>query len=74
MVQADKKKVVMPILTSLAMLALSISALIKGIDKHETWRIVLASVSGLIFIAMIVITAVALYRSKKVVETSDSNE
>ncbi|HEY8929373.1 MAG TPA: hypothetical protein VIM55_09300 [Mucilaginibacter sp.] len=64
----------MPIVTSMAMLALSISALIKGIDKHETWRIVLASVSGLIFIAMGLVTAFALYRTKKTVETNDSNE
>jgi len=74
MVQGDKKKVVMPILTSMAMLTLSISALIKGIDKHETWRIVLASVSGLIFIAMGIVTVFALYRTKKTVETTDSNE
>jgi hypothetical protein len=50
-----KKKLLIPFLVFLGFIAVSVRAAYRGIVNHETWRIVLASVSGLVFVAFIVL-------------------
>ena len=46
-----RKKLVIPFITFLGFIAVSVSSLYKGIELHEAWRIVAASAGGLIFVA-----------------------
>ena len=50
-----KKKLLIPFLVFLGFIAMSVKSLYRGIVNHETWRIVLASVSGVVFVAFIVL-------------------
>ena len=61
------KKIVLPFITFLAMLVVNVTSIIKGVENHETWRIVVSSVAlGLILVAGVV---AAFYgRKKKAVE------
>jgi hypothetical protein len=60
-----KKKLVAPFITFLALFLTGISGLIKGIEHHETWRIVLAStgLAGILF--MIAILAKKIFEKEK---------
>jgi hypothetical protein len=60
-----KKRTVIPFITFLGFIAISINSLFKGIDQHEPWRIVVASVGGLIFIGLTVMLAYANYKNSK---------
>ena len=61
-----KKKLVIPFITSLGFIAISINSLFKGIDQHQTWRIVLASVGGLFFVVLTAIIINAFIKNRKV--------
>jgi len=52
MEKGTNKKLLIPFITSLGFIAISINSLFKGIDQHQTWRIVLASVGGLFFVVL----------------------
>ena len=60
------KKLVIPFITSLGFIAISINSLFKGIDQHQTWRIVLASVGGLFFVVLTAIIINAFIKNRKV--------
>jgi hypothetical protein len=60
-----KKRTVIPFITSLGFIAISINSLFKGIDQHELWRIIVASISGLIFIGLTVMLAYVNYKNSK---------
>jgi len=60
------KKLVIPFITSLGFIAISINSLFKGIDQHQTWRIVLASVVGLFFVVLTAIIINAFIKNRKV--------
>jgi len=60
------KKLVIPFITSLGFIAISIKSLFKGIDQHQTWRIVLASVGGLFFVVLTAIIINAFIKNRKV--------
>jgi len=66
----QKKNAVLliPFITFLGFIAISINSLFKGIDHHETWRIVLASVGGLVFVGFATLTAYHLIKNNKVVK------
>jgi len=46
-----RKKLVIPFITFLGFIAVSVNSVYRGIEHHETWRIVVASVGGLFFVA-----------------------
>jgi hypothetical protein len=65
MEQKIAKKPVMPFIVFMGFIAVSINSIFKGIDQHETWRIVTASAGGLIFISLTILLAVAVYKNNK---------
>jgi putative effector of murein hydrolase LrgA (UPF0299 family) len=60
-----KKKTVIPFITFLGFIAISINSLFKGIARHQTWRIVLSSVGGLIFTILTVALVYTVLKYKK---------
>ncbi|MDB4921311.1 hypothetical protein [Mucilaginibacter sp.] len=60
-----KKKTVIPFIIFLGFIAISINSLFKGIARHQTWRIVLASVGGLFFIVLAVMLVYTVLKYKK---------
>jgi len=46
------KKLLIPFITSVGFIAISVNSIVKGIDQHQTWRILLASVGGLFFVML----------------------
>ncbi len=66
----QKKNValVIPFITFLGFIAISINSLFRGIERHETWRIVLASVGGLFFVAFAAFTAFRLVKNNRTIK------
>jgi len=63
-----KKKntaLVIPFIIFLGFIAVSINSLFRGIDHHETWRVVIASVSGLFFVAFAALVTYQLIKNNK---------
>jgi putative effector of murein hydrolase LrgA (UPF0299 family) len=60
-----KKKTVIPLITFLGFIAISINSLFKGIARHQTWRIVLSSVGGLFFTILTVALVYTVLKYKK---------
>jgi hypothetical protein len=60
-----KKKTVIPLITSLGFIAISINSLFKGIDHHETWQPILAATAGLFFVALSVMLVHNVYTNKR---------
>jgi len=58
---ASKKKLIVPILVFLALLALNINSLVSGITHHQTSRVMLAIVST----AIIIVAFIVVLRSVK---------
>ena len=65
--QKKNAALLLPFITFLGFIAISINSLFKGIDQHETWRIVLAATGGLFFVAFAVLTAYHLIKTNKAV-------
>jgi len=62
-----RKKLVIPFITFLGFIAVSVNSLNRGIEHHETLRIVAASASGLFFVAftcLIVYTVIKTERKQ----------
>lgn len=66
--QKKNAALVIPFITFLGFIAISINSLFKGIDQHETWRIILAAVGGLFFVAFATLTAYHLIKNNKAVK------
>ncbi|MCR8557442.1 hypothetical protein KXD93_07310 [Mucilaginibacter sp. BJC16-A38] len=66
----QKKNVALliPFITFLGFIAISINSLFCGIDHHETWRMVLAAVGGLFFVAFAALTAFHLVKNNKTIK------
>jgi large-conductance mechanosensitive channel len=62
---STKKKLIIPFITFLALMAVNVNTIARGINEHQTWRIVAASVSGLLMIAFAVFILVRLAKDKK---------
>ena len=60
---ADNKKLIIPYFISVGFVAVSINSIAQGIDKHETWRIVTASVGGSFFLGVAILM---IYRLVKI--------
>jgi len=59
------KKLLIPFITSIGFIAISVNSIVKGIDQHQTWRIVLASVGGLFFVVIVAIIINAFIKNRK---------
>jgi ABC-type dipeptide/oligopeptide/nickel transport system permease subunit len=60
-----KKKLVIPIIVFLIAIVVNMNSISRGIDKHETWRVVLAASSSVLMIAFAIVAWVMLSRQKK---------
>lgn len=63
--QKKNTAMVSALITFLGFTVISISSLFRGIDHHETWRIVLASVGGLLSMAFASLGAYHLIKNNK---------
>jgi hypothetical protein len=59
------KKLVIPFITALGFIAISVNSVFKGIDQHQTWRIVLASAGGLLFVVLTALIIKAFIKNGK---------
>ncbi len=60
-----RRKLVTPNLIFLGFIILSIIKMFKGIEQHETWRIVMAAVGGLIFIGLMALSVYTIIKQEK---------
>ena len=58
-----RKKLIIPFLTFLGFIVVSVNSIYKGIVHHETWRIVLASIGGIGFIAFAILIIYTVVKS-----------
>lgn len=63
MEKTPRQKLLPSLFIFIGMIAVGINSIIKGIDQHETWRIVLASVSVVMF--AIGIALIFIYTKKQ---------
>ena len=54
------KKLLIPYFISLGFVAISINSIANGIDNHETWRIVTASIGGSFFLGVAILMIIRL--------------
>jgi hypothetical protein len=50
-----KKRAIVPFITFLSFLVYSAASIVRGIEHHEPWRILLASAGGVILLTFIVL-------------------
>lgn len=62
----EQKKLMMPLVTAVLIFTSGIFSLSAGIEKHQTWRIVISGLSMAITVAMIIIVAVQYRKLKRV--------
>ena len=62
---AENNKLVIPLITSLFFISSSIISLEQGIENHKHWQVVLASVSGAIFLLLGIFVVARLIRNNR---------
>ncbi|TSD65042.1 hypothetical protein FFF34_014220 [Inquilinus sp. KBS0705] len=67
-----RQKLMIPFFMCIGFLAMSVSAITRGIEAHQTWRIVLASASEVLFAAGIVIIIFAIRKENKTLKNSQA--
>ncbi|HZY35065.1 MAG TPA: hypothetical protein VFE53_00365 [Mucilaginibacter sp.] len=71
---AGNKKLIIPYFISIGFIAVSINSIARGIDKHETWRIIIASIGGTFFVGVAVLMAVKLIKNIRRPRTGKSGQ
>jgi hypothetical protein len=61
----DNKKLIIPYFISVGFIAISINSIAKGINNHETWRIITASIGGSFFLGVAALMAVRLIKNNR---------
>ncbi|MGZ3872723.1 MAG: hypothetical protein ACXVJD_07380 [Mucilaginibacter sp.] len=59
------KKLVLPFITFLSILTINITSLISGVQQHQTWRIVVASIALLLMLATVAVILMNTYKKKR---------
>jgi arginine exporter protein ArgO len=65
MERTPRQKLLPSLLIFIAMIALGINSIIKGIDQHQTWRIISASAGVTMFAAGVVLIFVHTKKQEK---------
>jgi hypothetical protein len=65
MEKTPRQKLLPSLFIFVGMIAIGINSVIKGIDQHQTWRIVIASVSVVMFAAGIVLIIIHTKKQEK---------
>lgn|SRR6185503_2229950 len=60
---SEVKKLIIPYFAALGFVAVSINSIANGIDNHEIWRIVTASIGGSFFLGLAIVTAIRLIKA-----------
>jgi len=60
-----KKKLFIPFVLFLVAIAVNTNSIFRGIEKHETWRIIVATSSSVLMISFAIVVWVMLSRQKK---------
>jgi hypothetical protein len=60
-----KKKLIIPAIMLIVAIAANVNSIFRGIEKHETWRIVVAASSSVLMISFAIVVWVMLSRQKK---------
>jgi ABC-type enterochelin transport system permease subunit len=68
-----RKKLITPNIIFLGFIVASINSLFKGIEHHETWRIVAAAAGGLIFVGFVVLSIYAVIKDEKTIDPAQQN-
>ncbi|HVV54644.1 MAG TPA: hypothetical protein VHC47_04945 [Mucilaginibacter sp.] len=67
-----KKKLIVPVLILTGMLIVNFNSLLKGIERHETWRIAVASAAYVIIVPLVALVWFRLLKMKKAHASSDN--
>lgn len=65
MEQKKKNTLVITFITSVLFLVVSANSINRGVESHQTWRIVLASIGGAWFLFMGILSVVYFFKVKK---------
>ena len=60
-----RKKIFMPFIIFLVAVVTDVNSAVRGIDHHETWRIVIAGVSGVLFIVAATYLGILLFKGNR---------
>jgi hypothetical protein len=60
-----RKKLVIPFIVFLGFIAVSVNSIYRGIVQHETWRIIMASVAGAVFVAFVVLIVYTVWKNER---------
>ena len=59
-----KKRVILPLIIFVSIMVMNISSIISGIKEHQTWRIIIASVSSVLMLGAVIIIFIRLSKAK----------
>jgi len=65
MEQKKKATLVMTFITSVLFMGVTINSINRGIENHQTWRIVLASIGGAWFLFLGIVSVVYFFKKDK---------
>jgi len=68
-----RKKLITPNIIFLGFIATSINNLFKGIEQHETWRIVSSIAGGLIFVGFVGLSIYTVIKQEKAIDSAQQN-
>jgi predicted membrane channel-forming protein YqfA (hemolysin III family) len=66
MEKSPAKKLLPSLFIFIGMITVGVNSIIKGIDQHQTWRIVLASISVVMFAIGIILIIIYAKKAQKV--------
>jgi len=61
----ENTRLVVPYFISLALTAISINSISRGIENHEVWRIITAGIGGSFFLGVAVLMVVRLFKKNR---------
>lgn len=59
-----KKRLILTLIIFAGVMALNINSIVSGIEVHQTWQIIVASVSSAIMLGAIIFIFIRLYKHK----------
>jgi hypothetical protein len=60
-----RKKLIIPFLTFLGFITISVNSVYRGIIHHETWRIIAGSIGGAVFVAFVTLIIYTVVKNER---------
>jgi len=60
-----KKRLILPLIIFVSIMVVNISSIISGVEEHQTWRIIIASVSSVLMLGAVIIIFKRISKAKK---------